>query len=655
MAPPPLEGGHQPSVAGVDHDPGVAVVELQAVVVLGHDERAADVPVRAGGETLDLGREPALDVSHPRRHALGPAAVRAQEPEAAQRVDGAARASPGPRRLDDGAPAVDREPRARRRGAVGRRRPRPRRSAIHSHVRVAAPRGSPSPRRRRPAGWPRPARRWHRRSGGRRRSTTIPSPIGARARRRRRRNRLPGDGGQLLARRRAACRPSDAGPDDVAQDGAGLDRGQLLGVADEDQAGVGADRLDQPGHQRERDHGRLVDHDHVVGQPVQAVVAEAGAVARVEAEQPVQRHARAARRRRSRSRPRRPAWRRRPARTASSSRAAALPVGAARATSGGRRPAADACSSSRARTRATVVVLPVPGPAGDHRQPAQHGRGRRQALEVRVVVAVEEARRGPRRSRSASTPPARRLASAPAGRAPPGCSSAQSRSRYRVVPSRCSGRSSPTSGLLGQPAEPRPPGRATAARRGRAGVSGSALAVARMVARSTHTWPSRGARAAKAAPRQTTSSSASRRAGRAAAPRGRRTSTRTPASVELARASPPRAERQPGVEGVDVAGSTVVTARPRSKRSLSGLDQRGRRAPGPDAAGLARPTPAGSDGAHAAHEQVEDAAEVARRARSRAGASAGSGAAPPSRAGPAAGSGRPPSRPAGPRAGSARP
>ena len=48
--------------------------------------------------------------------------------------------------------------------------------------------------------------------------------------------------------------------------------------------------------------------------------------------------------------------------TASSSRAAALPVGAASATSGAGAPAAAACSASSATIRATVVVLPVPGP-----------------------------------------------------------------------------------------------------------------------------------------------------------------------------------------------------------------------------------------------------------------------------------------------------
>ncbi len=42
--------------------------------------------------------------------------------------------------------------------------------------------------------------------------------------------------------------------DDVAEHGAGLDRGELAGVADEDEAGVGADGFDEAGHQRQRDH-----------------------------------------------------------------------------------------------------------------------------------------------------------------------------------------------------------------------------------------------------------------------------------------------------------------------------------------------------------------------------------------------------------------
>ena len=53
-----------------------------------------------------------------------------------------------------------------------------------------------------------------------------------------------------VAHRRAGRRRAD----DVAEHGAGLDRGELAGVADEDEAGVGADGLDEAGHQRQRDH-----------------------------------------------------------------------------------------------------------------------------------------------------------------------------------------------------------------------------------------------------------------------------------------------------------------------------------------------------------------------------------------------------------------
>ena len=74
--------------------------------------------------------------------------------------------------------------------------------------------------------------------------------------------------------------------------------------------------------------------------------------------------------------------------TASSSRAAAFPVGAASATCGAAAPAAAACSASSATIRATVVVLPVPGP------PATTAKRRR--------TAVAAARRWPSSSAPAS-------------------------------------------------------------------------------------------------------------------------------------------------------------------------------------------------------------------------------------------------------------
>ncbi len=72
-------------------------------------------------------------------------------------------------------------------------------------------------------------------------------------------------------------------------------------------------------------------------------------------------------------------------RTASSSRCAALPVGAARAMSGGGAPRATACWSSSARRRATVRRLPRPWSAPDDGDPAQDGgRGGQRLQVVRV-------------------------------------------------------------------------------------------------------------------------------------------------------------------------------------------------------------------------------------------------------------------------------
>ena len=152
---------------------------------------------------------------------------------------------------------------------------------------------------------------------------------------------------------RAVGRPGS--PHDVGQHGAGLDRGQLVRVADQHQPRGRPDRLDQPGHQGERHHRHLVDHHDVVRQLVAGVVPEPAPGLRQPAEQPVQ----GRRPQVARAAPGRPpAARPRPRRTASSSRAAALPVGAASPIRTGR----PGWSSSSASSRATVVVLPVPGP-----------------------------------------------------------------------------------------------------------------------------------------------------------------------------------------------------------------------------------------------------------------------------------------------------
>ena len=78
-------------------------------------------------------------------------------------------------------------------------------------------------------------------------------------------------------------------PDDVAEHGAGLDRGQLAGIADEHEPRVGPHRLDEARHQRQRHHRGLVDDDDVVREAVGAIVAKAAVAAGPPAEQAVQR------------------------------------------------------------------------------------------------------------------------------------------------------------------------------------------------------------------------------------------------------------------------------------------------------------------------------------------------------------------------------
>ena len=75
------------TVAGVDDDAGVAVVQAQAVVVLGDEKRAADVPRPAVAVAGDRRGEPALDVRGPLGDAVGAAAVGAQDAHGAQGVE----------------------------------------------------------------------------------------------------------------------------------------------------------------------------------------------------------------------------------------------------------------------------------------------------------------------------------------------------------------------------------------------------------------------------------------------------------------------------------------------------------------------------------------------------------------------------------------
>ncbi len=76
--------------------------------------------------------------------------------------------------------------------------------------------------------------------------------------------------------------------DQVAEHRSGLDGGELVGVADQDQLGVGAHCFQQPGHQRQRDHRGLVDDDEVVGEVVVPVVPETAVRVGSPAEQAVQ-------------------------------------------------------------------------------------------------------------------------------------------------------------------------------------------------------------------------------------------------------------------------------------------------------------------------------------------------------------------------------
>ena len=75
----------------LDHDSGVAVVEAELVVVLGHEERAADVPGVVGREAVDGGREPAFDPRRPGCDALRASTVGAEHAECAERLERFAR------------------------------------------------------------------------------------------------------------------------------------------------------------------------------------------------------------------------------------------------------------------------------------------------------------------------------------------------------------------------------------------------------------------------------------------------------------------------------------------------------------------------------------------------------------------------------------
>jgi hypothetical protein len=108
----------------------------------------------------------------------------------------------------------------------------------------------------------------------------------------RRIGRVHGDAARGLERAprlRPDHHPLGGWPDDVAEHGARLDRGKLSRVTDEHEPRLRPERLEQPRHQRQGHHRRLVDDHDVVGEPLIAVVAKAAVAARPSAEQTVKR------------------------------------------------------------------------------------------------------------------------------------------------------------------------------------------------------------------------------------------------------------------------------------------------------------------------------------------------------------------------------
>ena len=220
----------RPSLAS-DGGAHVAVVEQLAVVVGGDQDRAAGVPLLVVGDPGALGHQP-LDQAVPAADAVGTLAVGAQQ---AVPVDSAASGRPA-------SPAS-----AATRSSIATSTTRARNAVI-----AASSSGSTSsPRRTRRAATA------HRRVG-----VAVAQRLG--------------QGSDVLteavrwsAGRRPASRTDLSNPATrSASTAPGLDRGELVGVADQHQPGVGADRLEQPRHHRQRHHRGLVDHDHVVGQPV---------------------------------------------------------------------------------------------------------------------------------------------------------------------------------------------------------------------------------------------------------------------------------------------------------------------------------------------------------------------------------------------------
>ena len=430
-----------PSASAHDHA-GVAVVDAR-----GRSRWRS--PAAAGrrttppqiGSPVSLG-EPALDRAVPVAYAVRALAVGAEQPVLVERRQRAAAASPArPRRGT--ASAAGGASRARSAAAgVGRR-------STSSTCVAARRRAAPSAASASPS-----------------RSASASSPIS-------RAEAVRSCAARRPARRARASKPRDQ----VGEHRAGLDRGELVGVADQDQPGVGPHRLEQPGHHRQRDHRGLVDDDDVVR--AAGCRGRGGSGCGCPGRQPSSRCRVIAVDARP-SRARSAVGRARPSSssTASCSRAAALPVGAVSAIrSVGRR--RSACSASRASSPATVVVLPVPGPPVST---VVHWRGGR-AAAARCSSYPSPGRPG--RARPSSARRRRRAARAGRrgrpGRRGPGPPRASS-GRGRAAPSlRAAAPPRPRPAGWRATAASQPPAPATAGRGRRAGR--------RPVARSTQTEP----------------------------------------------------------------------------------------------------------------------------------------------------------------------
>ena len=248
-------GDERPAALALpDHDAGLAVVDVERVVVAGHQQRPADVPLVVELDARVLG-EPALDVPVPAAYAGRTLAVGAQQAVLVERVDR------GPRRPRGRAASRTRRAAASQSG----------RSAASTSASLATSTNST----------------W---SDGVRSTSSTPSASPARS----------ASASALMSSllRKFSVSGCDRGVragavarDQVAEHRAGADRGELLRVADQHQPGLRPQRLEQPAHHRQLDHRGLVDDDHVVLEPVAAVVAEPGAVVGPPAQQPVQGHA----------------------------------------------------------------------------------------------------------------------------------------------------------------------------------------------------------------------------------------------------------------------------------------------------------------------------------------------------------------------------